>query len=69
MGELLRPTEVAKLLGLRRWSIYRAIKRGDIPATRLPNGQLRVAQHDIRQVLAKGRIVPASAITGSEDAA
>jgi excisionase family DNA binding protein len=53
--ELLSPEDVAKRCGLSRRAIYRAIERGELPATRLCS-RLRVASDDLEAWLEDNRV-------------
>jgi excisionase family DNA binding protein len=53
--ELLTPLEVAKIVGLCRDSIYRAVRRGDLHAHRLTaarNGLLRIQASEVARWIA-----------------
>jgi excisionase family DNA binding protein len=52
---LLSPAQVAQLAGLSVRAIYRAIERGDLPASRLCS-RLRVRQADVEGWLARNRV-------------
>lgn len=51
MEEYLTVKEVADALRLHFRTVYKWIARGDLVATKLPNGQLRVAESELRRVL------------------
>lgn len=54
MSDLLKPTEVAKLLAVSRSWLYAAAADGRIPSVRLggPEGPLRFVQSDLTDWLA-----------------
>lgn len=53
-----RPIDVARYWGLHPETIRRRVRSGDIPAVKLPSGDLRIAEQD---ALSYGRRVAASA--------
>jgi excisionase family DNA binding protein len=57
MTELLKPTEVARMLGVSRTWLYDAAKDGRIPSVRLggPEGPLRFIQEDLDDWLERAR--------------
>ena len=54
---LLSPEEVARQCGLSRRAVYRAIERGDLPATRLCS-RLRIRCEDFDSWVAANRVEP-----------
>jgi excisionase family DNA binding protein len=54
---LLAPDEVARLCGLSRKAVYRAIERGELPASRLCS-RLRVRGGDIEAWIEANQIRP-----------
>jgi excisionase family DNA binding protein len=50
---LLRPAEVARLLGVSRPEVYRLIRAGKIPAVRLAPRVLRVPRRALEDTLAQ----------------
>lgn len=57
MNGLLRPTEVANMLGVSRTWLYDAAKAGRIPSVRLggPDGPLRFIEQDLDEWLERAR--------------
>jgi excisionase family DNA binding protein len=57
MEDLLRPTEVARLLGVSRTWLYDAAKTGRVPSLRIggPNGPLRFVPADLERWLDQAR--------------
>jgi excisionase family DNA binding protein len=57
MNGLLKPTEVANMLGVSRTWLYDAAKAGRIPSVRLggPDGPLRFIEQDLDEWLERGR--------------
>jgi excisionase family DNA binding protein len=55
--DLLKPTEVARMLGVSRTWLYDAAKDGRIPSVRLggPDGPVRFVEEDIEQWLDRAR--------------
>jgi excisionase family DNA binding protein len=55
--DLLKPTEVARRLGVSRSWVYEAAATGRIPCVRLggPDGPLRFLQHDVESWLEQAR--------------
>ena len=53
MTDLLKPTEVARMLGVSRTWLYEAARSGRIPSVRLggPDGPVRFVEEDIEQWL------------------
>ena len=51
-GPLLTTREVAELLGVSSESVLRWVRRGDLPAIRLPGGAIRFRPDDIEAWLA-----------------
>lgn len=47
----LRPEEAADVLRISRTSLYRLIRSGALPASRLPSGVLRVRASDVEALL------------------
>src|SRR5438552_3830777 len=56
-GALLSPEQVASACGLSRRAVYRAIERGELPATRLCS-RLRIMLADFEAWLAVNRVEP-----------
>ena len=54
--ELLRPDEAAQLLNVSRWTIYRWVKQGQIEATKIGRGSLRIFRHSLEKVINDKRI-------------
>ncbi len=54
---LLAPEEVARLCGLSRRAVYRAIERGELRASRLCS-RLRVRPEDVKAWIALNRVEP-----------
>jgi excisionase family DNA binding protein len=52
---LLTPVEAAKLLSVRRETIYRWIKSGDLKAYTLSRHMVRISESDLKQFLKKNR--------------
>lgn len=50
-GDLLTTSEVAKLLGVTRGTIWRWVRDGRLPAVTLPTGTLRVRREDVERLL------------------
>lgn len=48
--KLLKPSKVAKLLGVDTHTIYRWIEKGYIAAIRLPSGQLRIPSSEVERI-------------------
>jgi excisionase family DNA binding protein len=46
-GRLLTAREVAGLLGLSAETVLRYVRRGDLPAVRMPGGALRFRPNDL----------------------
>lgn len=57
---LLSPEDVARLCGLSRKTVYRAVERGELQAFRLCS-RLRIRREDVDAWLAASIVVPASA--------
>jgi excisionase family DNA binding protein len=57
LGELLRPGEVAAMLGVSRSWLYEAAKDGRVPCVRLggPDGPLRFVARDLSEWLERAR--------------
>ncbi|MDP9344409.1 MAG: helix-turn-helix domain-containing protein [Actinomycetota bacterium] len=57
MQDLLRPTEVARRLGVSRTWLYDAAKTGRIPSVRIggPTGPLRFVEDDVERWLDEAR--------------
>ena len=57
LADLLRPTEVAQMLGVSRSWLYGAAKDGRIPCVRLggPDGPLRFVERDLLEWLERAR--------------
>jgi excisionase family DNA binding protein len=57
LGELLRPSEVAVMLGVSRSWLYEAAKDGRVPCVRLggPDGPLRFVARDLAAWLERAR--------------
>ena len=57
LGELLRPGEVARMLGVSRTWLYAAAKDGRIPCVRLggPDGPVRFVERDVVAWLQRAR--------------
>lgn len=53
MTQLLRPSEVCKILNVSRSWLYEAAREGRIPSVRLggPDGPLRIPQDELEQWL------------------
>ena len=51
MEKLLKPSEAAKILSLKKLTIYRWIKAGKIEAVRLPDGRLRIAESELEKAV------------------
>ncbi len=49
--ELLRPDEAAELLNVSRWTIYRWVKKGELEATKISSGSLRIFRHSIQKII------------------
>jgi excisionase family DNA binding protein len=58
--ELLSPEQVARICGLSRRAVYRAIARGELVAARLCN-RLRVRPDDLDCWISEGILRPAAA--------
>lgn len=56
---LLSPEDVASACGLSRKAVYRAIERGELPATRLCS-RLRIRPQDIESWIHANQVVPAA---------
>lgn len=54
--ELLRPDEAAELLNVSRWTIYRWIKKGEIKATKIGRGSLRIFRESLEKVINDKRV-------------
>lgn len=52
-GKVVSPRNAAEHLGLQPITILRWIKKGKIPAYRLPNGRLRILIEDLDRLLKK----------------
>jgi excisionase family DNA binding protein len=55
--QLLSPEQVAAACGLSRRAVYRAIERGELPATKLCS-RLRILLNDFDSWLAANRVQP-----------
>jgi excisionase family DNA binding protein len=57
MDELMRPTEVARMLGVSRTWLYDAAKEGRIPSVRIggPAGPVRFVRADLERWLDEAR--------------
>jgi excisionase family DNA binding protein len=57
----LSPTEVAKIIGFNPATVYRAVERGHLRATKPPGtNRIRIAEDDLEEWLAAGRVKTAS---------
>src|SRR4051794_41871634 len=58
LTQLLKPTEVARRLGVSRTWLYAAAKDGRIPSVRIggPDGPLRFVPEDLEAWLGEGRV-------------
>lgn len=56
MDNLLRSGAACKALGIHHITLYRWIKKGVLPAIRLPSGEFRIKQSDIDTILTHGRL-------------
>lgn len=54
--ELLRPDEAAELLNVSRWTIYRWVKSGEIEATKIGSGSLRIFRRSLLAMIDDRRI-------------
>jgi excisionase family DNA binding protein len=54
--ELLRPDEAAELLNVSRWTIYRWVKKGEIKATKIGRGSLRIFRESLEKVINDKRV-------------
>jgi excisionase family DNA binding protein len=64
--KFLSPNEVAEIMGFNPATVYRAIERGHLRATKPPGtNRIRIAEDDLRRWLAAGLIRPASPMSGS----
>jgi predicted site-specific integrase-resolvase len=45
-GRWFKPVDLAEYYRLNVKTVYRRVKSGDLPAIRLPNGQLRIPADD-----------------------
>jgi excisionase family DNA binding protein len=54
--ELLRPDEAAELLNVSRWTIYRWVKQGEIKATKIGRGSLRIFRNSLEKVINDKRV-------------
>lgn len=57
-GPLLTARSVADMLGLSAETVLRWIRRGDLPAIRLPGGAIRIREDELEKWLAE-RATPA----------
>jgi excisionase family DNA binding protein len=57
LGDLLKPSEVARMLGVSRTWLYDAAKDGGVPCVRLggPEGPVRFVEHDLIVWLERAR--------------
>ena len=57
LGDLLRPGEVARMLGVSRSWLYEAAKDGRVPCVRLggPEGPVRFVERDLAAWLERAR--------------
>ncbi len=46
-GELLNAKKVAALLGIRPWTVYQLVKRGELPAVRIGSRIVRFRRESI----------------------
>lgn len=53
--ELLSPEDVARACGLSRKAVYRAIERGELPASRLCS-RLRIRSEDVEAWIERNRV-------------
>ena len=58
-GPLLSPEDVAQHCGLSRRAVYRAIERGELPASRLCS-RLRIRSEDMEAWISANRLEPAA---------
>lgn len=54
-GPYMTTTEVARLLRLSRWTIYRMVRNGELQAGRLPGGALRFSHDAVQDILRQGK--------------
>lgn len=50
MGKKLSTTAAAKRAGVHRTTIYRAVERGRLKATKTPGGHLRIDEDDLKKM-------------------
>ena len=55
---LLRPDEVAKILGVSRWTVYRWVKEGRLEATKVGRGTLRIFAHSVERLIQERKVTP-----------
>lgn len=53
---LLRIQEAAKLLNVSKWTVYRWIEEGRLPATKIGRGSLRVFQTSVTGLIENARV-------------
>jgi excisionase family DNA binding protein len=59
--KFLSPNEVAEIMGFNPATVYRAIERGHLRATKPPGtNRIRIAENDLRRWLTAGLIQPTS---------
>lgn len=49
--ELLRPDEAAELLNVSRWTVYRWVKQGELEATKIGLGSLRIFRRSVEKII------------------
>ena len=57
---LLSPEQVARRCGLSRKAVYRAIERGELPASKLCS-RLRIRAEDVEEWIAANEVAPRAA--------
>jgi excisionase family DNA binding protein len=55
MKQYYRTSEVARIFGISRVSVWRWCKEGKLLAVVLPSGQRRIAREDVERILATGQ--------------
>ncbi len=49
--EILKPADVAKMLGVSRKTIDRMMKRGEVKHFTLPNGYRKIYKEDVQKII------------------
>lgn len=54
--ELLRPDEVAQILNISRWTVYRWVQEGRIQGSKIGKGSLRIFKSSIEHLIVENQV-------------